>query len=208
MLVDIHTHRLSKLKNNSIYNLKWEELPHTLQSEKEGYFSLGFHPWQLNDFSETKLELLSSLLSDKRVLALGECGLDKNSNYPLHEQEVIFEKQILLAEEKQKALIIHCVGCFNEVLAMKKRLRPSQKWIIHGFRGKAQLAEQLLRAGCSLSFGEKFNETSLRITPLEQLFVETDESPLPIETIYARLAEARGCKSSEMNAGAQWLNSL
>ena len=78
---------------------------------------------------------------------------------------------------------------------------PSQKWIVHGFRGKPQLAGQLLKAGIDLSFGEKFNPESIQITPIERLFIETDESAMPIERIYEQIARIRGCKINDLNAG-------
>jgi TatD DNase family protein len=98
------------------------------------------------------------------------------------------------------------VGYYNELFDLKKRCNPSVRWIIHGFRGKPQLAEQALKAGFDLSFGEKLNEQSVRITPLENLFVETDESLLPIEQIYEKIASIRHCNIEDLNAGRKLLN--
>ena len=49
-------------------------------------------------------------------------------------------------------MIIHCVRAWDEVLAVHKKLRPKMKWMIHGFRGQARLANQLLSKGMYLSF--------------------------------------------------------
>ena len=98
----------------------------------------------------------------------------------------------------RKPLIIHCVKAFDSIIALHKEYRPQQAWIIHGFRGKPQLAEQLTRAGLSLSLGEHFNEESARIILAEKLFIESDESKVPIEEIYARIAKARGCSVEEL----------
>lgn len=208
MFVDIHTHCFPPKSKYAICNLNVEEAQEFLQSDKQSFFSSGFHPWYLNQYSEKRISELEQMLSDKRILAIGECGLDKNTSFTINEQQFVFEKQIALSEKFRKPLIIHCVGCFNELIAIKKKLNPRQLWIIHGFRGKAQLAEQLLRSGCSLSFGEKFNEESVLITPFERFFVETDESKLPIEVIYQRLAEAKKCSVSDLSAGERWLNTL
>jgi TatD DNase family protein len=54
------------------------------------------------------------------------------------------------------------------------------------------LAGQLLELGFYLSYGEKFNADSVRITPLERLCTETDESRLPIEAVYRKIAEVKG----------------
>ncbi|MDR1584651.1 MAG: TatD family hydrolase [Prevotellaceae bacterium] len=208
MFVDIHTHHFPTGLQKSVCNLSVEDARVVLHSEVQGLFSAGFHPWYLNEYSGERMSDLKTLISDKRIAAIGECGLDKNSRFPSDKQTAVFEQQINLSEEARKPLIIHCVGCFNELLALKKKLKPEQMWIIHGFRGKPQLAEDLLKAGCALSFGEKFNEETVRITPFDRLFVETDESKEGIEIIYRRIADVKQCDVLDLYAGADWFNSL
>jgi TatD DNase family protein len=118
-------------------------------------------------------------------------------------QAEYFERQIVIAEKYEKPVIIHCVGYFNELMALKKQINPTQMWIIHGFRGKPQLAVQLLKAGFFLSFGEKFNAESVRITPTDKIFAETDESKKSIIEIYHNLALAKQCKPEELVAGTR-----
>ena len=72
-------------------------------------------------------------------------------------------------------------------------------WIIHGFRGKPLVAYQLLQHDFYLSYGEKYNEESLRITSPERLFLETDEARISIETLYVRAAEIRGISVEELS---------
>lgn len=84
-------------------------------------------------------------------------------------------------------MILHVVKAFPEIMALRKSLKPTQQWIIHGFRGKPQLAESLLRAGFDISLGEHFNPASAAIIPPSRLFAETDESLLPIEEIVDRM---------------------
>ncbi|MDE7097045.1 MAG: TatD family hydrolase, partial [Muribaculaceae bacterium] len=73
---------------------------------------------------------------------------------------------------------------------IKKDLQPEQPWIIHGFRNKPTIAEIYLKAGCWLSFGEKFSPEALDITPPDRILAETDESDLPIDKIISRLEES------------------
>jgi TatD DNase family protein len=190
MLIDIHTHKSSAAGTSAIYNIPLADVETFLASDMQAQFSTGIHPCFIDDFADEWLEKMKRWLNDSRFVAIGECGLDKNSVTPLEKQIEIFEKQIALSEERKKTLIIHCVGRFNELFELKKQLNPQQKWIIHGFRGKPQMAKQALKAGCYLSFGEHFNPESVRITPPEKLFVETDESELSIEEIYEKLSES------------------
>ena len=62
--------------------------------------------------------------------------------------------------------------------------------MIHGFRGKATLADQLLRQGFYLSLGYYFQPETARVAWPGRLFLETDEANVSIQVVYARVAEA------------------
>lgn len=82
-----------------------------------------------------------------------------------------------LSETLRKPLILHIVKSFPEIIALRKQWKPTQPWIIHGFRGKPQLARELLAHGFHLSYGKKYNPASLAITHASRLLRETDEMP-------------------------------
>lgn len=201
MFVDIHTHNFSESKYPAIRNLNFSEADELFSSTEKGLFSVGFHPWFDNEYSTESLAKLKKWGNDNRMAAIGECGLDKNSKVLLEKQVLIFEKQILLSESVKKPLIIHCVGCFNELFELKKRIKPLQLWIIHGFRGRPELTNQALRVGCYLSYGEHFNIEGVRITPIDKLLIETDESLFSIEEIYRQIAEIKNIKPDLLGGG-------
>lgn len=206
MLVDIHTHNSCSTPNILVVrNLSFDEAESLFLSDKHEFCSVGIHPWHIDAFAQEMLSKLEVWAKDKRFIAVGECGLDKNSSVNFEEQQGIFEQQIILSEKANKALIIHCVGSFNELFALKKKWNPSQLWIIHGFRGKPELAVQAIKAGCALSYGEHFNAASVHLTPLDRLFVETDESKLEVSKIYQNISIAKGCKIEDLNAGMHLL---
>lgn len=124
-----------------------------------------------------------------QVIAIGETGLDRLISTSMETQINVFKQQIQLAEQVQKPLIIHAVRTFNELIRLKQQIKPSVAWIIHGFRGKKQIAEQLVKHGFYLSFGEKYQEEALRHTPLNRIFLETDESTQPIGVLYRKAAD-------------------
>jgi TatD DNase family protein len=208
MFVDIHTHSFLPSNNLAIRNLTFPMAGKVFASDEKGLFSAGFHPWYADTFSMELMEELTVWTSDKRFIAIGECGLDKNSKTPFEIQVSVFERQITLSEKVQKPMIIHCVGCFNELLALKKKMNPKQMWIIHGFRGKPQLAGQALNAGCALSFGEHFNSESVRLTPTDRLFIETDESTMLVSEIYQSISKIKDCTVEALNAGENLLKNL
>lgn len=207
MFVDIHTHHRDSEADFSIFNAKLDEISQLLTTQNV-FISAGLHPWFIDENWERAFAELEKMAMHPSLLAIGECGLDKNAKSNIATQLSVLEKQVQLSEEIQKPLIIHCVGCFNELLQLKKQLHPSQRWIIHGFRGKPQLAEQLLKADCALSFGEHYNAKSIEITPLNSLFVETDESAVAIRYLYQQIAKAKACNASEMIAGKHLMEEL
>lgn len=171
-------------------------------------YSVGIHPWHLSeDNAEESYSLLTELVCHPQVVAVGECGLDKLKGPSLALQMDIFKRCALLAEESSLPLIIHAVKCSNELIRLKKDLRPTLPWIIHGFRGKKEMAQEYLKHGFCLSFGEHYQADALRVVSLDKLFLETDESLLPIESIYQKVAVSMGMPVEEL-AGQVTKNSL
>lgn len=187
---DIHTHSVGKFPASEIVSLNVDS---GFIAPGITYASVGIHPWFLSEVkADQQWNLLQELVKDKRVIALGEVGLDKLKGPSLEFQETVLRKEIALSEEENLPLVIHCVRAFNELLQLHKELKPKQPWVIHGFRGKKEVAEMLLKAGFYLSFGDSFQDTALCAVPLNRLFIETDESDKNIERLYQRIADVRG----------------
>lgn len=163
------------------------------------HLSVGIHPWYLTEAdAETSLEGLRKALQDDRVVALGEAGLDRLRGCPLDVQISVFRHEVALAEEYRLPMVIHCVRAFNELIRLKKELRPRQPWIIHGYRGKESGVAELLRHGCYVSFGAKFQAETVRAVPLHRLFIETDEAVESIADICLRIAGIKGISPEEL----------
>lgn len=199
-MIDIHTHNATGY-DDIIYNVRMNDEPLALPHGPNVFFSVGVHPWDAHLAKPAWFSNLEFLLSFKQVAAIGECGFDKNSEGGFAQQLSVFEQQVAFSESYKKILIIHCVGYFNELMEIKKAMNPSQQWVIHGFRGKPQLAKQLLDAGFLLSFGEKFNPESLSVVPVDQLLIETDESNIPLMDLYGIIAGFKSCPVDDLTAG-------
>ena len=141
------------------------------------HISIGIHPWYVtaDDIEEQTEWIKQTAINDKRVIAIGECGTDKLCNTDINLQYEAFCNCITLSEELEFPLIIHSVKTSNEIIKLRKSIRPKQAWIIHGFRGKPEQALQYIRNGFFLSFGKSYNPESLKITPQERILFETDE---------------------------------
>lgn len=185
---DIHTHRRVADWQHAILNCQPDSLEE-LYGEPL-YLSVGIHPWYLTEDNILLLwENLLEAVRDKRVVAIGEAGLDKKTNVSFDLQCVVFHRVIALADELNLPLLIHNVKASNEIIRMKKELQPCNPWIVHGFRGRKELAQAYLRQGIYLSYGEKYQEEALRVTPLDSLFIETDESETGVCELYGKAAK-------------------
>lgn len=189
-LFDIHSHKPQKSENEIVIT---NQYPTAAQSD--GFFSIGIHPWFLDNW-EMQWETLLPIAEHPNCVAIGECGLDKNVLQSIDLQTSIFEKHILLSEKLQKPLIIHCVKAYNELIALKKKFRPTQDWILHGFNKNQNIANTLLQNQIKLSFGKALlSNPSLqevfKSVPEGNYFLETDDADIDISVLYQKAKELK-----------------
>ncbi len=152
--------------------------------------AVGIHPW---DADNEAVESLIGRLAGAQ--AIGEIGLDAVRGAAPQRQMEQFRAQLQLACERALPVVLHCVRAFEAVMR-ELSLREPRAVIFHGFIGSPQQAQQALKKGYYLSFGERTFRSSkslaaLRITPLSHLFIETDDSATSIGEVYAGIAQAR-----------------
>ena len=193
--VDIHTH----FKNNdadvvSVLNITQQG--QFMENTEGGCFSAGLHPWFLNkDNFETDFNKLTQLIDNQSVIFLGECGLDRLKGEELAFQTQVFEAQIRLAESKSKPVMIHCVKAFNEIIAIKKRLKPRVPLIIHGYNQNKTILINLVMNDFYISMGaaifkkESNAVQALQFIPLNRVFLETDNMDMSIKAVYEKAAD-------------------
>lgn len=191
---DFHHHHPST--EFGIYNLKFEE------DSPAGLFSAGIHPDAIKENLGKKISWLNEVALDDNCVAIGECGLDgRFGNDAL--QEAVFEKQILLANQLHKPLIIHCVKRFPALIRFKKLAEVPM--IIHGFNKRSTVGRELLRHDFNLSFGKSllYNvdlQEFLKETPLHKMFLETDSADVQLSKIYGKSAALKNISTEQMHA--------
>lgn len=168
------------------------------------FYSVGIHPWNAGCYTQNDVARLGRLAAKPQVVAIGETGLDSvhvayewvargrvqeivQAKPDLDKQMELLMIHIELSESLGKPLLLHVVKRYPEIMKLRIKLKPKQPWVIHGFRGKPGLAKDLLKWGFYLSYGEKFNELSVKATPADRMLAETDESDIPFEAILASL---------------------
>jgi TatD DNase family protein len=196
--INIHGHRQANtIEEWVMMNLMARDFPP--EDIENGYYSVGFHPYNVGKIDESEtLERVREAVKHPRILALGEIGLDKSIEAPLEDQLRIFQKQVEIAESAKLPVILHVVRTFSELLAFMKSSQPLVPMIVHGYNGGVQMAEDLVKAGFLISFGEAITKDhskiveALQVVPVEKMFLETDEGDMDIREIYQFAAEVKG----------------
>lgn len=188
--LDFHTHAsgCNKYLNDKevivVQSLQWGELPHP----RANYATLGIHPMlpdtpaylqQIQHHpKELQLEWVKQITqSNTPIIGIGECGWDKRATISLEEQNQLVRFQVEIANQLMLPVIFHVVGGWQHLLALQSIAQTP--WVVHGFRGKPQLAQQLSNAGIYLSL-HPFAPTP----PIEPFLLETDDTPIHIRTHY------------------------
>lgn len=183
------------------------------------FATAGIHPHDAGDFDDQAGAEIEELLSDPRVVAVGETGLDHYRMRSSEEdQERAFRAHCSLAREHDKAIVVHTRDAWPEVLGILSEERL-ERVVLHCFSGGEAEAREAARLGYHCSFagpiGYPKNEhlrTAAALVPDRLLLVETDS---PFLTPQARrgepnhpanvglnieaLAEARGARPEDVS---------
>lgn len=197
---NLHTHQFTNQADVlELVNQYPQEFDATLP-----FYSIGIHPLYINENRlAADFQMVDEKLALPECLALGECGLDKRSETPFEVQQLVFEKQLALAQKHQKPVVIHCVAAFQEIIETKKRLKITVPMIIHGFSKKVELAKQLIDNGFFVSFGKNLLrnpelELVFRSIPNDKFLLETDMVEEGIQEVYALAAKYKELELIEL----------
>lgn len=204
-LINFHTHLTSQKEGEvRIVSLNVDEAE---SIESLSMVTVGIHPWQTDSSNmDGLLAKFHALIKNPKVIGIGEVGLDRLRGGSLTLQAKYLREQALAATSVSKPVIIHCVRAWNELIETLSA--PELKQLtkaIHGFRGKADLARQLVDRNYYLSFGSILVDPSpelaesLTVIPKNRLFFETDTSEMPIEEIYAAAADILDTSVDELS---------
>jgi TatD DNase family protein len=188
---NLHTH-YSDPGNVSIVQMD-EEIPNQ-------WFSVGIHPWK--ETLNTEINHYFDQTINAKCLAIGEIGLDKLKGPSLEIQQEVFQRQIELSEKYELPVIIHCVKAWNELKVLKRRLKPTQPWIFHGF-SKIAILDEVLAEGMHVSFGMRLLKDNSLLNhalnvPNDRVFLETDDAKIGIDELYSLFAKAKKIPLQEL----------
>ena len=144
------------------------------------YATIGFHPDEIEGYSDEAEKKLEELAKNKKVLAIGEIGLDYHwMTRPKEEQWEIFRRQLRLARKLNKPVVIHTREAMEDTINILNEF-PDITGILHCYPGSVETARRMidrfyLGIGGVLTFknAKKLVDVVKEI-PIERLVIETD----------------------------------
>jgi TatD DNase family protein len=155
------------------------------------YATVGYHPHNAKEAQVRDLEKLRALVSEPKVVAWGEIGLDFfHRHSPPDSQVEAFERQLDMAFEQDLPVIIHDRDAHTDLLRILRTRKRQYRGVIHCFSGNYDLAMALIELGFYISFPGTVTfrnavdtQAAASRIPLDRLLVETDcpyLTPVPL----------------------------
>ncbi|HSU80590.1 MAG TPA: TatD family hydrolase [Candidatus Angelobacter sp.] len=186
----------------------------------ELYASVGWHPVDAIDMTESDLAWLESLAKHPKVVALGEMGLDYHwDKSPAEIQKEVFRVQIQLAKKLKLPIIIHNREATEDIIQiLDEEDAKKVGGIMHCFSADWEAAKRCLDMNFHISFGgpvtfknaEATREVA-RHVPLDRLLIETDcpylsphpfrgkrNEPARVRLVAEQLADLKGLSLEEL----------
>lgn len=184
--------------------------------DKGVYAAVALHPNNVINLSAGKVgekfnaKKIKELAKNKKVVAIGECGLDyqfcENDKKTQELQKKVFIEHLKLAKEINKPVIIHSRKLFPEILEIIKKYPV--RGVLHCYMGRWSYAQEYLKLGFYISFTgliyyARDYDKVIRNMPLDKILIETDSpylspkreersTPLDVKYVAEKIAEIRG----------------
>lgn len=153
---------------------------------REVHFTWGIHPWHAREDGFAAMDRLRGARAAGAV-AIGEIGLDGKIDVPMALQERLFSAQLDIAHELGLPVVIHARGAYDRIQRILHARGPLKYGgIVHAFSASAQIAEDLVAHGLSLSLGAALSyrpnqklRAVLEVIWPRHILLETDSPDMP-----------------------------
>lgn len=152
------------------------------------YAAIGVHPHEAEETTDKDISEIEKLYKRKKVVAVGEIGLDYHYDFsPRERQFEIFEKQLILANKLDLPVIIHDREAHEDTLRLLKKHKP--QGVVHCFSGSVEMAKEIIKLGMYIGLGGAVTFKNAKkpvevaeYLPIDRLLLETDApymTPVP-----------------------------
>ena len=216
---------VQKMLNIACDTTDWDELLQLIKTHKNVYGAIGIHPEYAGRDEDEFLKKMPQIFKDNpKLLAVGEIGLDySDKTISPDKQKELFKKQIQIAHQIKKPIIIHTRDAESDTLEILNQAYLSDELqnsgIIHCFSGSLDMAQKALNIGFYISISGIVTFKSanalreiVKEIPLDRLLVETDcpwlapepfrgrkNQPAYVVKTLEKVAELKGASSEELD---------
>ena len=150
------------------------------------YGTLGFHPTELDDFKDEYFDWLEDNINNRKIVGVGEIGLDYHEDTNRELQKMVFKRQLDIASRNKKPIVVHSRDAIGDTYNILKdyKLRGS----IHAFSGSVEMAQEFIKLGYMIGVGgvvtfknAKNIKEVVKSVPLAYILLETDSPYLTPE---------------------------
>ena len=155
------------------------------------YGTYGIHPHETSNDIVTKGEIIKNIENNKKIIAIGESGLDFYYNHSDRNKQILsFKIHIEASIDLNIPIIVHSRNAENETYdILKNYIRYKPKILMHCFTGSSEFAYKLLTlnsyfsASGIITFKNSNNlRDTFKVIPNDKLLIETDSpylAPVP-----------------------------
>lgn len=202
VLKEIYNSGVTKLVNAG-YSLESSKSAIEIANSHEFiYATVGISPNDIEDFKKEDLQEIIKLAQNKKVVAIGEIGLDYYWNKENKElQKEVFISQIEIANKLNLPIVIHTREAVYDTLEILKNNNCNKKGIFHCCPFNVDLIREALKLGFYISFAgpttfknSKNANEIINMVPLSKMLIETDSPYLSPEPLRGRRNDSRNVK--------------
>ncbi len=173
------------------------------------YAAVGVHAHEADEAAEKDFAEIEKLYAHKKVVAVGEIGLDYHYDFSPRERQLeVFEHQLILANKLDLPVIIHDREAHEDTLRLLKKHRP--KGVVHCFSGSVESAKEVLSLGMYIGLGGAVTFKNAKKPVEVAKFVPDDYLLLETDCPYMAPVPYRGkrCDSSMIASTAELIASV
>jgi len=167
------------------------------------YAAVGCHPHDSKFMNDDTMNIFRELAKNKKVLGIGEIGLDYYyDNSDRETQKIWFREQIRLAKELDLPYIVHDRDAHEDIIRiMKEEHHTGTRGILHCYSGSVEMTREFMKLGFYISLGgpvtfkkAKTPKMVAKEVPMERLLIETDSPYLAPEPFRGKRNEPKFVK--------------
>ncbi len=187
LLLKIRNSGVEKVISNGCDRQSNEEVLGSIKKFPMVYGAIGIHPEDVLTYKEEDISFIEKHINDSKVLAVGEIGLDYHYGKETRDKQIeLFERQLKLAQEVDKPVIIHSRDATEDTIMILKKYHV--RGIMHSFSGSYETACIYIKMGFLLGINGvvTFKNCNLKDVlakiDLKNIVLETDSpylTPVP-----------------------------